>query len=214
MGTRAHWALARSGAVIIGVVALVLISHADVPRGWLLRGSAPEKYDVGVDEAQIYEGQASAFLRSKGFKSEGFGTLMQRIDAIQYAGKRVRLSGLVKTEEVTRWAGLWMRVDKKTEDGVRSVAFRQHARPADYRHAELATPQRGIVCPQGRDEHFVRHSVDRAGRGLAKRHEIRDRRSGRSSQQFGAENASGKTCKSGIQRIASLERKSLTDTRG
>lgn len=29
----------------------------------------------------------------------------------------------MRTEEVTRWAGMWMRVDKKTEDDMHSVAF-------------------------------------------------------------------------------------------
>jgi hypothetical protein len=40
---------------------------------------------------------------------------MQSINAQQYKGNKVRLSGLVKSEEVTGWAGLWMRVDKGTE---------------------------------------------------------------------------------------------------
>jgi hypothetical protein len=40
---------------------------------------------------------------------------MQMITAEQYRGNRVRLSGLVKSEGVTGWAGLWMRVDKGKE---------------------------------------------------------------------------------------------------
>ena len=37
---------------------------------------------------------------------------MQSVRAEQYKGKRVRLSGLVKSQEVVSWAGLWMRVDQ------------------------------------------------------------------------------------------------------
>jgi hypothetical protein len=47
-------------------------------------------------------------------ESRGFGTMMQCIDPADYAGKRVRFSGYVKAEEVTSWAGLWMRVDGPT----------------------------------------------------------------------------------------------------
>lgn len=36
---------------------------------------------------------------------------MQQFTAEQYLGKRVRLSGLVKSQNVTEWAGLWVRVD-------------------------------------------------------------------------------------------------------
>jgi hypothetical protein len=38
--------------------------------------------------------------------------LMQSIRAEQYKGKRVRLSGFVKSQTVVSWAGLWMRVDQ------------------------------------------------------------------------------------------------------
>ena len=38
--------------------------------------------------------------------------LMQSVRAERYIGKKVRLSGLVKSQEVVSWAGLWMRVDK------------------------------------------------------------------------------------------------------
>ena len=40
---------------------------------------------------------------------------MQSISAEKYKGSKVRLSGLVKSEDVTHWAGLWMRVDKGGE---------------------------------------------------------------------------------------------------
>lgn len=37
---------------------------------------------------------------------------MQSLRAEHYIGKKVRLSGLVKSQEVVSWAGLWVRVDK------------------------------------------------------------------------------------------------------
>ena len=68
-----------------------------------------------MDPEQAFQGHASAFLKSKSPSVDGFGTLMQGVNAEQYKGNKARLSGLVKSEEVTGWAGLWMRVDKGTE---------------------------------------------------------------------------------------------------
>ena len=72
-----------------------------------------------MDSGQAYQGHRSAYLKSKQLSVDGFGTLMQQFTAAQYLGKRVRLSGLVKSQEVTEWAGLWLRVDK----GKEMVAF-------------------------------------------------------------------------------------------
>src|SRR5215469_6118784 len=83
-----------------------------VPSGWFLTGSKPANYDTGVDKETINNGDPSAFLRSTTSSTEGFGTLMQSINAANYAGKRVRLRAWVKSQEVANWAGVWMRVDK------------------------------------------------------------------------------------------------------
>ena len=112
-GQLSGWRILLGGAAIC--VAAALVVNADVPRGWTLAGSKPAEYEVGVDRDQAYQGHASAFLKSKQPAVDGFGTLMQMITAEQYLGNKVRLSGLVKSEEVTGWAGLWMRVDKGTE---------------------------------------------------------------------------------------------------
>ena len=85
-------------------------SHA--PAGWLLAGSKPANYDTGIDRSAMNNGQPSAFLRSTVASTGGFGTLMQSINAGDYAGKRVRLRAWVKSQNVVEWAGVWMRVDK------------------------------------------------------------------------------------------------------
>ena len=82
--------------------------------GWLLAGSKPANYDTGVDKTTVNNGQPSAFLRSTVPSTEGFGTLMQMINAADYAGKRVRLRAWVKSQDVADWAGVWMRVDKES----------------------------------------------------------------------------------------------------
>ncbi len=107
-----HFSLRISLAVASLCVAWAIALDADAPRGWHLAGSKPAYYETGIDEAQAYQGHASAYLKSKAPHAEGFGTLMQSISARQYLGSKVRLSGLVKSEEVTGWGGLWMRVDR------------------------------------------------------------------------------------------------------
>ncbi|WP_353064858.1 hypothetical protein RBB77_03735 [Tunturibacter psychrotolerans] len=83
------------------------------PAGWSLAGSNPTSYRTGVDRATAYEGRPSAYLQSNASALNGFGTLMQSIDAANYAGKRVRLRASVESQDVTSWAGMWMRVDKQ-----------------------------------------------------------------------------------------------------
>jgi hypothetical protein len=83
------------------------------PAGWSLTGSNPASYRTGVDRAAAYEGRPSAYLQSNAPAVDGFGTLMQTIDAGAYAGKRVRLRASLESQDVTNWAGMWMRVDKQ-----------------------------------------------------------------------------------------------------
>ena len=98
---------------------VVSAQSGTTPRGWILAGDHPQNYDTGVDKDVVYQGHPCAYLKPKPSATEGFGTLMQRFDAAQFAGKRVRLSAWVKSENVDDWAGLWMRVDS----GTKSVAF-------------------------------------------------------------------------------------------
>jgi hypothetical protein len=86
----------RMLAAVLLLTGLALVAQAALPRGWLLAGTNLSGYEVGVD-----------------VDADGFGTLMQSIKANQYLGRKVRLGGLVKSEEVLGWAGLWMRVDKE-----------------------------------------------------------------------------------------------------
>jgi hypothetical protein len=109
-----------ASCLLLLLEATVVFAQSDTaPRGWILAGDHPQNYVTGIDKQTVYQGHPSAYLKAKPSATEGFGTLMQQFDAAQYAGKRVRLSGWVKSENVDDWAGLWMRVDR----GRNSVAF-------------------------------------------------------------------------------------------
>ena len=100
---------------------LTLLTAADRPPGWFLAGSRPAEYETGNDPKMTYRGGPSVYLKSIAARTTGFGTVMQKLDVEQYRGQRVRLSGFVRGNNITGWAGLWMRVDRAS--GGRSLSF-------------------------------------------------------------------------------------------
>jgi len=96
--------------LIIGTT-LALLSF-DLPSGWFYAGSKPLSYEMGIDKGAGQSGKNAATIKSKDLKIDGFGTLMQQCRPDKYLGKRVRMTGYVKSENVTSWAGLWLRVDQ------------------------------------------------------------------------------------------------------
>lgn len=82
------------------------------PAGWAKNGSRAGSYIVGVDRNETVGGLPSAYVQSIGSSVDGFGGMMQTTSAEAYVGKRVRLSGWIKTEEANDGGGrLWLRVD-------------------------------------------------------------------------------------------------------
>src|SRR5437879_1210479 len=102
--------LSRAFLVTAALGVARIVAQAAAPEGWFLAGSKPANYDSGVDRSVLNNALPSAFLKAKS-DAEGFGTLMQQFSASQYLGKRVRFSAWVKSENVIRWSGLWMRID-------------------------------------------------------------------------------------------------------
>jgi hypothetical protein len=99
---------------LIGSLALALATpqaYGDSPHGWILAGSNPQEYQVGIERAPGPGGQAAGPIKFTASQPHGFGTLMQTFQADAYRGKRLRLSGSVKTSEVMEWAGMWLRID-------------------------------------------------------------------------------------------------------
>lgn len=85
--------------------------------GWMLTGSHPQNYEMGIDPAEVHQGKASGYLKAvTPMKPNEFATMMQQFRADKYVGKRMKLSGFVKTEHVDAFCGLWMRVDNNVHD--------------------------------------------------------------------------------------------------
>jgi hypothetical protein len=95
-------------------------SYSQKIDGWFKAGSKPEAYEWGKADEKYNDG-AVYFLKSKEPAIDGFGTIMTYIMPEKYSGKRIRLTGYVKNESLTGWAGMWMRVDGTNKN--KSLAF-------------------------------------------------------------------------------------------
>ncbi|MBA3828270.1 MAG: hypothetical protein H0X33_04990 [Taibaiella sp.] len=85
----------------------------NIPKGWFVAGNRPTDYNMGTDVGAGYHGGNAATIQSNKEQIDGFGTLMQNISPARYMGKRVRLTGYMKSLNIKGWAGFWLRVDKE-----------------------------------------------------------------------------------------------------
>ena len=77
---------------------------------WQIFGN--EEYKLTIEKEFAYSGSTSAGIESADVEG-GFKALSYNIPAI-YEGKRIKLTGYIKTENVTDgYAGLWMRIDPR-----------------------------------------------------------------------------------------------------
>jgi erythromycin esterase len=81
------------------------------PAGWFTPPISAGSYELSLDTNEKHGGKSSARLTSIGEQPRAFGNLMQVFAADNFRGKRVRMSAFVRSENVEKSAGLWMRVD-------------------------------------------------------------------------------------------------------
>jgi hypothetical protein len=92
---------------------------AHLDPAWTL-GSEYEHYEAGIADFGFARGGNAKFLRARDATDKDWGALSQGFNAAEYRGKRIRLQAQVRTEGITDWSGLWMRVDCQ---GEHSCAF-------------------------------------------------------------------------------------------
>lgn len=83
----------------------------DIPDGWIQMGSKPSSYEMSTDAGTGIDGKTAATIKSIDKKINGFGTLMQNFAPRDYLGKRLRMTGYMKTLQVKENASFWLRVD-------------------------------------------------------------------------------------------------------
>jgi hypothetical protein len=117
--------------LIATVFVFAAIVSFQLPEDWFKGGSNHKNFDVGTDKKIKHSGNASATIKFTGKNvpdtALGFETLMQTCKPDKYLGRRVRMSGYLKLQDVTGWAGFWLRVDPlKPKDlfGFDNMAYR------------------------------------------------------------------------------------------
>jgi len=78
-------------------------------KGWSASGSSD--YIIAADPDTRFDNSPTGMLRAKTDTPKGFATFYQSVRAEPYRGKRLRFKGKVKTNDVSDWTGLWLRID-------------------------------------------------------------------------------------------------------
>lgn len=109
------------GALLLVTLVGLLSFDFVLPEGWFKAGSHPKSYNMGIDKGSGPKGENAATIQSIDKKVNGFGTLMQNSLPDKFKGKRVRMTGDLKSKNVTDWAAFWFRVDQA--DTQESLSF-------------------------------------------------------------------------------------------
>jgi len=104
--------------VIASEVRYVIMVQLEKFKGWFRAGSEPYKYSMGIDQTVFKSGQKSAFIQSLRKVDDGFGTFMQTCSASECVGRTIQMTAYIKSQNVTDWAGMWLRVDSKDHETV------------------------------------------------------------------------------------------------
>jgi hypothetical protein len=109
---------AMKKTIILFSILLLSVNYNSISQGkkidgWFKAGSKPDSYVIGKDEKLTYNNLPSYYLKSDSVVGDGFGTIMKGIPPDEYLGKRIKLTGYIKTENIEDWAGMWMRIDSK-----------------------------------------------------------------------------------------------------
>jgi hypothetical protein len=146
-------------AVIAAAPALALAAEPDpLPAAWVLTGMHPQKFAAGVDQDLGVKG--AKFLHNKADDPNAWAALAQQFSAQNYLGQRVRFRAFVKTQDVSGWAGLWMRADNQAG---RTIAFyNSYDRPI---RGSTDWQERSVVLDVPQEAATITFGVINSGKG-------------------------------------------------
>ncbi|MGZ4033559.1 MAG: hypothetical protein ACXVPU_00580 [Bacteroidia bacterium] len=98
------------GILLLGI-ALTLLSF-DMPKGWSPGGTDLTQYEMGLDKGAGQNGSNAATIKNLADKPKAFGTMLQSFAPDKFLGKRIKMTGYMKSQDVISWAGFWLRVDQ------------------------------------------------------------------------------------------------------
>lgn len=106
--------------ILLTISGIIFLSFT-TPKGWHKAGSDRDSYDMGIDAGSGLGNSKAATIQSNTDRVTGFGTLMQNFRPGNYRGKKIRMTGYMKSYDVDGWAGFWLRIDG--EPGTYALAF-------------------------------------------------------------------------------------------
>jgi len=95
---------------IFFIAVIFMLLAFEIPSGLFKAGSKSDSYEMGLDKCAGMDGKNAATIKSVEDIVDGYGTLMQSSSPDKFKGKRIRLSGYIKTSDVTGKAGFWLRI--------------------------------------------------------------------------------------------------------
>ena len=99
---------------LAATLALALASAAapaqSPPEGWRAAGATPKEYKMNRAADARYKGQFGASIEHESGSGQGFGTLMQAVNATPFRGQRMALRAWIRTQDADS-AQLWLRID-------------------------------------------------------------------------------------------------------
>jgi Domain of unknown function (DUF151) len=121
-------------------------------KGWTFGEGPSQSFDWGIDTNMVYQGHPSFFLKTKEGATKGKAGLQQSFIADEYRGKRLRLSSLLKTENVEGGTGLWLQMEGINET-LRQANAEVHALQGTHdwirRELSVEVPQESISVGLG-----------------------------------------------------------------
>lgn len=103
--------------LLTAAIALGFLSasaRAEIPAGWKLLTSSPKSYHGQQVREGARSGRGAGALRGDPAAGRSaYGLLAQKISAVDFRGRQVRLQAYLRTDQVKGRAGLWLRVDDR-----------------------------------------------------------------------------------------------------
>jgi hypothetical protein len=148
---------ALASAIAIFSFCFAVIANAAPPKGWW---AAPtDEYEIGVDTSD--PNNPSAYIQSVVPTPKQFIALNQMFSAINYRGKRVRLKGRIKTKDVAKWSGFWLRADNEEN---KTVAFDNMQRRGISGTTDWTTAEIVLDVPSDAEKLFFGLILDGSGK--------------------------------------------------
>lgn len=151
-----HYVLA---AAIAATSVLALAAAPDpLPAPWHIDGQNPKEFAAGIDQSDGFKG--AKFLSNKSGNEKSWASLVQVISAQNYVGQRIRFRARVRTQDVSNWSGLWMRVDSRSKNS--AAFYNSQDRPIKGTND---WQERSVVLDVPQDATAIAFGVIGAGKG-------------------------------------------------